>query len=513
MLQNLQSNPQNASSFYLARIYQLTPGSNASSIPLPDDPATFKPPTSAIFVSTLWSFSLVISLTCALLATLLQQWARRYLHVTLKWSDPQKHAQTRELMCQALKKQVPLRWMVEFLPFLLHTSVFLFLVGFVVYLFTFNSLVAGLVAGCAGTSLILYLYISLAPICSRDSPYSTPLTTLVWFITMGIISLFIRIRHFASRRVHLEDAEHFQHLRRLQESFQLYYQRMLKGITKDVEKLATTPSGLATFVLLSTFDFLDGVSDIEQFLSYIPGFYVSASAQEHFHEATFEDFNSDQLPSKISFFMEHVLSSDLLSDDEKKNHIAMCSKAINANTSLLRSTFKLTLQTPDSKIFGYPDFVNLALEQSHRPDADPWMKDYAQGVLAIAINRTLLDDNTWIDIAGRYLKPQHAQYSQNRHNLRLCNLIYLTRRLKASRLATSDQFAPGKDWHNALVEAQKVDVSGIAAELRNEFLGLWDELANVAHDARRDPNDQMRRNATSVLSLLDTVNTNLRAHP
>ena len=125
---------------------------------------------------------------------------------------------------------------------------------------------------------------------------------------MGIISLFIRLHHFASRQVHLEDVEHFHRLRCLQELFWLYYQRMLKGITKDVEKLATNPSGLATFALLSTFDFLDGVSDMEQFLSYVPGFYVSSSAKEHFHEATFEDFNSDQLPSKISFFMEHILS-------------------------------------------------------------------------------------------------------------------------------------------------------------------------------------------------------------
>ena len=156
--------------------------------------------------------------------------------------------------------------------------------------------------------LDLYLYISFAPICSRDSPYSTLLTILVWFITMGIISLFIRLHHFASRQVHLEDVEHFHRLRCLQELFWLYYQRMLKGITKDVEKLATNPSGLATFALLSTFDFLDGVSDMEQFLSYVPGFYVSSSAKEHFHEATFEDFNSDQLPSKISFFMEHILS-------------------------------------------------------------------------------------------------------------------------------------------------------------------------------------------------------------
>ncbi|KAI9465054.1 hypothetical protein BJY52DRAFT_1104814, partial [Lactarius psammicola] len=173
-LQNLQPDPQSASSFYLARIYQLTPGSNASSIHLPDDPDSFKPPKTAIWVSTLWSLSLVISLTCALLATLLQQWARRYLRLTQKWNDPQKRAQIRELMRQALKKPVHLRWMVELLPTLLHISVVLFLAGFVVYLFTFNHLVAELVGACAGTSLLLYLYISLAPIYSRDSPYYTP---------------------------------------------------------------------------------------------------------------------------------------------------------------------------------------------------------------------------------------------------------------------------------------------------------------------------------------------------
>ncbi|KAI9443499.1 hypothetical protein H4582DRAFT_1200333 [Lactarius indigo] len=184
-LQNLQPNPQDASNFYLARIYQLTPGSDASSIHLPDDPDSFKPPKTAIWVSILWSLSLVISLTCALLATLLQQWARRYLRITQKRNDPQKRAQIRELMRLALKKQVRLRWMVELLPALLHLSVFLFLVGFVAYLLTFNHLVAKLAGACAGTSTLLYIYISLVPIYSRDSPYYTPLTTLVWAISTG----------------------------------------------------------------------------------------------------------------------------------------------------------------------------------------------------------------------------------------------------------------------------------------------------------------------------------------
>ncbi|KAH9000391.1 hypothetical protein EDB92DRAFT_1940127 [Lactarius akahatsu] len=86
-LQNLQRNSQDASAFYLAHIYQLTPGSNASSVHFPSDPTAFVPPTTAIWVSTLWSLSLVISLTCALLATLLQQWARRYLRITQSGDD------------------------------------------------------------------------------------------------------------------------------------------------------------------------------------------------------------------------------------------------------------------------------------------------------------------------------------------------------------------------------------------------------------------------------------------
>jgi hypothetical protein len=334
-------------------MYQHTPGSNVSSIPF-DDPATFKPPTSAIFVSTLWSLSLVVSLSCALLASLLQQWARRYRHITQKRNDPQKRAQTRELISQALMK-IPISWMIRLEPLhlLLHTSIFLFLAGFVVYLFTFNNLVAELTGACAGASLLSYIYVNLTPIFySRDSPFYTPITTLIRAILMGIISLFHRLRYFVAWPSPLFHPP--KDLDRIRETFQLYYERMLNGTAKDVETMAEAPSsGLATSVLLSTFDSLDGVSDLEQFLSYIPGFYDSTSAQEHFDGTTFEDFNSERLPSKISFFIEHVLSSNLLTEGEKNNHIAMCSKAINANTSLLRSTFKQTLQTPDSKIFDY----------------------------------------------------------------------------------------------------------------------------------------------------------------
>ena len=42
----------------------------------------FKPAASAVRVNVLWFLSLVLSLNCALSATLMQQWARRYQELT-----------------------------------------------------------------------------------------------------------------------------------------------------------------------------------------------------------------------------------------------------------------------------------------------------------------------------------------------------------------------------------------------------------------------------------------------
>ncbi|KAH9965086.1 hypothetical protein BGW80DRAFT_1178987, partial [Lactifluus volemus] len=80
-VQDLKSNPQDTTAFYLANIYQLLADPNisrASILATPAQPPVFSPSNSAVLVNSLWFLSLVISLTSALLATMLQQWARRY---------------------------------------------------------------------------------------------------------------------------------------------------------------------------------------------------------------------------------------------------------------------------------------------------------------------------------------------------------------------------------------------------------------------------------------------------
>ncbi|KAH9959330.1 hypothetical protein BC827DRAFT_1134751, partial [Russula dissimulans] len=81
-IQDLKPNSQDTSAFYLENIYQLLANTNISRPSIPSSEATpppFSPPRYAVCANSLWFLSLVISLTCALLATLLHQWARRYI--------------------------------------------------------------------------------------------------------------------------------------------------------------------------------------------------------------------------------------------------------------------------------------------------------------------------------------------------------------------------------------------------------------------------------------------------
>ncbi|KAF8263946.1 hypothetical protein EI94DRAFT_537389 [Lactarius quietus] len=138
-IQDIRPNQQITSNFYLANIYQAVADpnrSNFSSTPLPSPP-TFSPPTFAVWVNALWFLSLVISLTCALLATLLQQWARRYLKVTQPHYSPHKRARIRAFFAEGVDKFF-LPWAVEVLPTLLHVSLFLFFAGIAVFLCNVN---------------------------------------------------------------------------------------------------------------------------------------------------------------------------------------------------------------------------------------------------------------------------------------------------------------------------------------------------------------------------------------
>ncbi|KAI0290714.1 hypothetical protein BC826DRAFT_912919, partial [Russula brevipes] len=101
----------------------------------------FEPPASAILVNVLWFLSLVISLFCALLATLQHRWARRYLRLTHPHFAIHKRARIRSFFAEGVDR-FRVAIVVEAIPALLHVSVFLFLAGLVISLFDIHPTVA-----------------------------------------------------------------------------------------------------------------------------------------------------------------------------------------------------------------------------------------------------------------------------------------------------------------------------------------------------------------------------------
>ncbi|KAI9439629.1 hypothetical protein H4582DRAFT_1812966, partial [Lactarius indigo] len=120
------------------------------------DESSFAPPASVVFVNSVWFLSLVLSLTCALIATLLQQWARRYLQMIQRNHPPHDRAHIREYFSQGARR-FRIFGLVEALPFLLLVSVLLFFGGLVAFAFLANRTAACFTAAVVGFCILSYI--------------------------------------------------------------------------------------------------------------------------------------------------------------------------------------------------------------------------------------------------------------------------------------------------------------------------------------------------------------------
>ncbi|KAI0287595.1 hypothetical protein BC826DRAFT_1169765, partial [Russula brevipes] len=105
------------------------------------DESTFSPTNSAVAVNLLWFWSLGISLTSAVMATMLQQWARQYVMLTqAPRRPPESRARIRALFAGSIDKLF-IRSLNALLPCYLHLSILLFFTGLLVFIFDLNSII------------------------------------------------------------------------------------------------------------------------------------------------------------------------------------------------------------------------------------------------------------------------------------------------------------------------------------------------------------------------------------
>lgn len=137
-------------------------------------------PTYADFTcNLLWFLSLLSCLGCALAACLALQWARHFIQTTESYTLPADRGRIRTYLLRGLRR-FNLRIVVDSIPMLLHTSLFLFFGGLFLFLFPVNGLIAGYSLIVFTVLSACYLVFTFLPLFYSDCPYNTPISNWCW---------------------------------------------------------------------------------------------------------------------------------------------------------------------------------------------------------------------------------------------------------------------------------------------------------------------------------------------
>ncbi|KAH9036513.1 hypothetical protein EDB85DRAFT_761295 [Lactarius pseudohatsudake] len=159
--------------------------SQVSTSPTPPPPYAFIPSfilnPSDVRVNAFWFMSLVFSITAALLATLVQQWVRDYMHVFQRYSNPLKSARLRQYLYEGAEGwYMPV--MAESIPGLVHVSLFLFFIGLGDSLLNVNTTLGITTIVPIAICGLFYVFSMFAPVINPQSPFRNPFSGLIWYL-------------------------------------------------------------------------------------------------------------------------------------------------------------------------------------------------------------------------------------------------------------------------------------------------------------------------------------------
>jgi Family of unknown function (DUF6535) len=424
----------------------------------------------------------VISLTCALLTTLLQQWARRYLTITQPpRCSPHKRARIRAFFASGIDK-LHLPWAVEVLPTLLHVSLFLFFSGLLVFLFNINHTVFSFVAWWVGVSGGMYGCITLIPIFRHDSPYYAPLSLTAWFVYTGVsygVFVVLTVITFS-----------FQRYSTTWDRFSTlaidYRERLLDGIVKTAQKTTSRLSSeIDHRVLEWTFDAADEDHELEQFFEGIPSFCRSNVVNEP--KQVFSKLNGWRLAMALADFLDRTWSSSLLSETVKERRLMVCMQAADAlDPSFPTLDFLIGAHLRAHKwgMFGV-SLQSVQLGHSMRSRCCSSKSNiglFAQGIVAGIIATVPERDDRWKALVMDQLRISEGvlqYYLAHGDSVLLANWIHITRQFLRPSLDRESMYHVLK-----LIQpiVSKFDIENTLPGLQHDFCSIWNEIAQKAHE-------------------------------
>ncbi|KAH9986334.1 hypothetical protein BJV74DRAFT_796825 [Russula compacta] len=438
------------SAFYLENIYQLLAIPNASNTLTPSTlarPPVFSPP----------------SLAGALVATLGQEWAHRYTRITQQ-SDfsPEKRARIRAIFANSTQGA----WGYYFwgqgrLAFYLHSSVFLYIAGAIIYLFNTDNIVFSTVVCWVSIFTTVYAVVTVEAIFKPDILFYTPASPLILRLYLGILYAVIQVcSHIKPLNGFCNDIrKHFQYLG------DRYREGFLEGQLKATETTASkTPSGIDAHVLEWTFGCLVEDYALEKFFRALPGFFGSNLVNHlagHLSDGFLIKFGQ-----ALIRFLDHTFSSHSVSELARSHPLVTCLNAARAALGLDEA-----LRILDEILNGRWGEALQSTEVGHflrrwSDDSEEISSSLRRIVARIVSRITLVKDE--FDIPDRTLRDNLAHGD----SALLAILIHFTRRLLHSGAPSGDS--------NILREFSHIDIHSTLPGLRHNFCILWNEIVQEA---------------------------------
>ena len=457
-------------------MYQVTINPNASTS-LPASPPPFIPPNYAIWVNALWFLSLVISITCALLATLLQQWARRYLKVTQPRYSPHKRAQIRAFFAEGVEKFL-LPWAVEALPTMLHLSLFLFFAGLAVFLWNVNLTIFKLVLSWISLCTALYGCITFIPVFCHDSPYHTPLSLPVWHFVTGIRFLTFRA---LERVITLSSDFRYETYVRFERLAEGYGVLLERGMRKAAEETAfNSPPEIDTRAFMWVFDCLDEDHELESFFAGLPGFRGSRMVKDPLPDLILEQ--QEKLLDALIGLLDRTYSSDLLAEQAKIRRTTICRKAIGSADIPSATWQRQALRRITSEDqYGPVQSAEVAcLLRSWDNGEDEEITMINRAIVSSVVARAQRHDDLWFTMASDEMSVSESVLRNHATNGNNLSLAILNHAVRQHFGFFEQQHWPLHVFSNVLEAASRFDVLDTSPELQHEFCELWNQVVRAA---------------------------------
>ncbi|KAJ7901663.1 hypothetical protein B0H13DRAFT_2027512 [Mycena leptocephala] len=161
----------------------------------------FIPTMATQICNGLWFTALGLSLASAMLATLVEQWARDYLNKSDMLPSPIERARICSYLYSGLKR-FRMHAIVDLIPLLLHMSLLLFFAGLVVFLYPINWAMMLIAASLLSIVSSVYAALTIMPLLVANCPCRTPLSGVLWRIRQICIALLSVLCHGVSSATH-----------------------------------------------------------------------------------------------------------------------------------------------------------------------------------------------------------------------------------------------------------------------------------------------------------------------